>query len=356
MIEAIIYNISVTIAGIYLFHRLQYAESHDFRFSKSYITVLMTIVGLLLAFQPIPIENYMIQLSFVPLLFLGRYTNSFYTVFAAVIIALVGYFVLSTTLTYAVSLLVIAAIVSTIGPFLKQNHVVSIQILNILSIIILTIIAMIMPSFDTVEVLYLIPISMVATLVTAVFYVDLLRFFSLIERYENEDTVDYLIGLGNVKEFDRHLNEMARVAENEQQSLALLLIDIDGFKDVNDAYTHHAGDAVLKQMSHLLQNYVPKKTRIFRNGGEEFSIVLRDCSLDECVKLAESIRKAVEKSNFHLPDKIVIKLSVSIGVGYMTHESHKSQRKLFKDADDMLHVAKNEGRNQVMFSPIINPK
>ncbi|PWZ62002.1 LytS/YhcK type 5TM receptor domain-containing protein, partial [Staphylococcus pseudintermedius] len=94
MIEAIIYNISVTIAGIYLFHRLQYAESHDFRFSKSYITVLMTIVGLLLAFQPIPIENYMIQLSFVPLLFLGRYTNSFYTVFAAVIIALVGYFVL----------------------------------------------------------------------------------------------------------------------------------------------------------------------------------------------------------------------------------------------------------------------
>lgn len=90
MIEAIIYNISVTIAGIYLFHRLQYAESHDFRFSKSYITVLMTIVGLLLAFQPIPIENYMIQLSFVPLLFLGRYTNSFYTVFAAVIIALVG--------------------------------------------------------------------------------------------------------------------------------------------------------------------------------------------------------------------------------------------------------------------------
>lgn len=83
---------------------------------------------------------------------------------------------------------------------------------------------------------------------------------------------------------------------------------------------------------------------------------MRDCSLDECVKLAESIRKAVEKSNFHLPDKIVIKLSVSIGVGYMTSESHKSQRKLFKDADDMLHVAKNEGRNQVMFSPIINPK
>lgn len=356
MIEAIIYNISVTIAGIYLFHRLQYAESHDFRFSKSYITVLMTIVGLLLAFHPIPIENFSIQLTFIPLLFLGRYTNSFYTFFAAVIIALVGYFVLATTLTYAVALLIIAAIISTIGPFLKQKHVVAIQILNILSIIILGIIALIMPSFDIKEVLYLIPISMVATLVTAVFYVDLLRFFSLIERYENEDTIDYLTGLGNVKEFDRHLNQVSSSAEKSHHSLALLLIDIDGFKDVNDAYTHHAGDAVLKQMSHLLQNYVPKTTRIFRNGGEEFSIVLENYSLDECVKLAESIRKAVEKSNFHLPDKMVIKLSVSIGVGYLSQDSHKSQRKLFKDADDMLHVAKNEGRNQVMFSPIVNLK
>ncbi|MBF1991895.1 diguanylate cyclase [Staphylococcus schleiferi] len=353
MIEAIIYNISVTIAGIYLFHRLQYVESHDFRFSKSYITVLMTIVGLLLALYPVPIEHYMVQLSFVPLLFLGRYTNSFYTFISAMIIALVGYFVLSTSLTYAIALIIIAGVVSTIGPFLKQNHVVAIQILNVLSIIILTVIALFMPSYDIKEVIYLIPLSVIATLVTAIFYVDLLRFFSLIERYENEETVDYLTGLGNVKEFDRHLNEVSRIADDNNQSLALLLIDIDGFKDVNDAHTHRAGDAVLKQMSHLFQNYVPKKTKIFRNGGEEFSIVLRHYSLDECVKLAENIRKAVEKSNFHLPDKTVIKLSVSIGVGYLDSDAHKSHRKVFKDADDMLHVAKNEGRNKVMFNPII---
>ncbi|REA69045.1 diguanylate cyclase, partial [Staphylococcus pseudintermedius] len=100
-------------------------------------------------------------------------------------------------------------------------------------------------------------------------------FFSLNERYENEDTVDYLTGLGTVKEFDRHLNEMARVPENAQQRLPLLLIDIDGFKDVNDAYTHHAGSAVLKQMSHLLQHYVPKTTRIFQTGSQDVSIVLR---------------------------------------------------------------------------------
>ena len=71
------------------------------------------------------------------------------------------------------------------------------------------------------------------------------------------------------------------------------------------------------------------------------------------MKLGESIRKGVEQSSFHLPDKEVIKLSVSIGVGYLTREDYKSQRKVFKDADYMLHVAKKEGRNQVMFNPII---
>ncbi len=52
--------------------------------------------------------------------------------------------------------------------------------------------------------------------------------------------------------------------------------------------------------------------------------------------------------------KKVVKLSVSIGVGYLTDDDPKSQRKVFKDADDMVHVAKNQGRNKVMFNPIIN--
>lgn len=354
MFEAIIYNISVMVAGIYLFHRLQYSENKRMIFSKEYVTVLMTFVSLLLAAYPIPFQNeYLVHLTFVPLLFLGRYTNMIYTPTAAFIVSLVDVFIFGNSIIYGITLIVIAGIVSAVGPFLKQNDIISLLILNLISIIILLFLALLSPIYELVEILVLIPISFIITIASAITFVDIWHFFSLVNRYENEDKYDYLTGLGNVKEFDRHLNEVSSKAEEKKQSLALLLIDIDGFKDVNDHYSHQSGDAVLKQMSQLLKNYVPNQFKIFRNGGEEFSVVIRDYTLDQSVKLAENIRSGVEKSSFHLPNKEVIKLSVSIGVGYLTQEDRKSQRKVFKDADDMVHVAKSEGRNKVMFNPIV---
>ncbi|MCM0355213.1 GGDEF domain-containing protein GdpS [Staphylococcus aureus] len=355
MFEAFIYNISVIVAGIYLFHRLQYSENKRMVFSKAYVTVLMTIVSLLLSVYPIPYrEDYLIHLTFVPLLFLGRFTNMVYTLSATVIVAIVEIVVFNNSIMYGVTLIVIAAVTSAIGPFLKQNDVLSLLILNVVTIIILFGVALVSPIYTLSEVIILIPISLIITLASAITFVDIWHFFSLVNRYENEDKYDYLTGLGNVKEFDRHLNEISRKAEKEHQSIALLLIDIDDFKDVNDTYSHKSGDAVLKQMSQLLKNYVPNQFKIFRNGGEEFSVVIHNYSLDQSVKLAENIRSGVEKSSFHLPNKEVIKLSVSIGVGYLTDDDPKSQRKVFKDADDMVHVAKNQGRNKVMFNPIIN--
>lgn len=354
MIESIIYNVAVMVAGIYLFHRLQYSENKIMVYSKGYVTVLMTIVALLLAAYPIPFhQEYLVHLTFVPLLFLGRFTNMGYTLVSAVIVALVEVFAFGNSLLYGVVLIVIGIIVSMVGPFLKQNDIVALVILNLISVIILLILSIFSPLYDLTEIAFLVPISFVLTIASAITFVDMWHFFSLVTRYENEDKYDYLTGLGNVKEFDRHLNHVSQIAEDKNESLALLLIDIDGFKDVNDTYSHKSGDAVLKQMSQLLKNYVPKQFQIFRNGGEEFSVVIRNYSLDQSVKLAENIRTGVEKSSFHLPNKEVIKLSVSIGVGYLSQDDHKSQRKVFKDADDMVHVAKNEGRNQVMFNPII---
>ncbi|RIO64690.1 GGDEF domain-containing protein, partial [Mammaliicoccus sciuri] len=212
-------------------------------------------------------------------------------------------------------LIVIAVIVGAVGPFLKQNDIISLQILNAITLVIFFILSLISPYYEITEVLFLIPISFILMITSSITFVDIWYFFSLVNRYENEDKFDYLTGLGNVKEFDRHLNETTSIAEKNNQSIGLLLIDIDGFKDVNDKFSHQSGDAVLRQVAQLLKNYVPQEFSIYRNGGEEFSIVLYDYTLDQCVKLSESIRGGVEQSTFHLPNKEVIKLSVSIGVG-----------------------------------------
>ena len=231
----------------------------------------MTIVALLLAAYPIPFhQEYLVHLTFVPLLFLGRFTNMGYTLVSAVIVALVEVFAFGNSLLYGVVLIVIGIIVSMVGPFLKQNDIVALVILNLISVIILLILSIFSPLYDLTEIAFLVPISFVLTIASAITFVDMWHFFSLVTRYENEDKYDYLTGLGNVKEFDRHLNHVSQIAEDKNESLALLLIDIDGFKDVNDTYSHKSGDAVLKQMSQLLKNYVPKQFQIFRNGAKNF--------------------------------------------------------------------------------------
>ena len=117
MFEAIIYNISVMVAGIYLFLRLQYSEN-KMVFSKEYVTVLMTLVSLLLAAYPIPFKSeYLVHLTFVPLLFLGRYTNMIYTLASAFIVALVDVLIFGNSIIYGITLVVIAGVVSAVGPF-----------------------------------------------------------------------------------------------------------------------------------------------------------------------------------------------------------------------------------------------
>ncbi|TDM12613.1 GGDEF domain-containing protein GdpS [Macrococcus lamae] len=351
MIEAVIFNIAVALSGIYLFHRMQFFEEKEIVFSKNYITLLMTLISLLLMSYPIAFHHMSFHLAFVPLLFLGRYTNTVYTLLSAVVLAVLQITVFHGTWVDALVLIGIGISVGVIGPFIKMSHFASIQVLNGIAMLV---ILLSLPFRDiSNELLYfvmVICVSFIMTICSGLMFVDIWRISKLIQRYENEDSIDYLTGLGNVREFDRQLNATSRY---EHQAISLLLIDIDDFKEVNDQYDHVAGDAVLRQIAQVLNNYIPVGTKAFRNGGEEFSVILVDVSLDSAIKLAESIRQGVRNTTFHLPNKETISLTVSIGVGYLQKEELKSHRKIFKDADDMLYAAKEHGQDTVMFNPII---
>jgi len=159
-------------------------------------------------------------------------------------------------------------------------------------------------------------------------------------------TRDFLTGLHNTRCFATTLVELRERAVRERQPLALLLLDIDHFKQVNDTYGHPAGDAVLQQLGQLLLAGARQSDQVFRNGGEEFSALLPGTTTQQAVQVAERLRRDVEGHEFLLPDERQIRLTVSIGLAVFRETTHDPFL-LVDDADTALYEAKRTGRNRV---------
>lgn len=180
------------------------------------------------------------------------------------------------------------------------------------------------------------------------FYVlDLLRSSQMLfNKYRAESTIDGLTGLNNVRKFDEVFNQLVNDVKTNNQKLSLLYVDIDFFKQVNDTYGHSEGDVVLKEMGFLLQRCTRTFDVVSRNGGEEFTVLLLDCPLDQAVEIAEGIRKTVEERSFTLNSGKEIKLTISIGLSCYP-DTTNNPTLLIDDADKALYQAKKSGRNKV---------
>lgn len=167
-----------------------------------------------------------------------------------------------------------------------------------------------------------------------------------IERLQKEATKDYLTGLNNVRCFDSSFNELLKRAKENDESVGLLIIDIDFFKKVNDTYGHAAGDSVLKQLSETLASSIRDFDVVARIGGEEFGVILRDCSAKRSSEIAERIRRRVESQDFVLSCGTHIKITLSIGVA--VYPATVADINMLKEkADEKLYEAKHSGRNRV---------
>ncbi|RWZ60547.1 GGDEF domain-containing protein [Halobacillus fulvus] len=190
-------------------------------------------------------------------------------------------------------------------------------------------------------------ISFVAGL-SVIYLIHYLRTSHLLfKKYQEQSMIDYLTGLNNVRQFSSIWNRLIERAEANQEKLSLLFIDIDHFKKVNDTYGHQAGDLVLQQISELLMKNTRNIDIVSRNGGEEFSVILKDCPQTEAIEIAERIRSAIERYNFFIGSWETIQLTVSVGVS-----SYPDQDlgQLIESADQSLYKAKENGRNQVVSS------
>lgn len=154
---------------------------------------------------------------------------------------------------------------------------------------------------------------------------------------------DPLTGTCNRAALDEVLRRELSHAGRHQSSCALIMLDIDHFKKVNDQYGHIIGDCALKVVANTASRCIRDGDLLFRYGGEEFVVLMRETGLEGASLLAERIRKNIEKTPCHCSG-IDIKMTISAGIS--AFEQGDSPLTLFARADEALYVAKQNGRNQ----------
>ncbi|WAA09081.1 GGDEF domain-containing protein [Fervidibacillus albus] len=160
----------------------------------------------------------------------------------------------------------------------------------------------------------------------------------LLRRYKRESAKDFLTGLNNVRKFDEMMSQYSAESVANKKPFTLLFIDIDHFKKINDQYGHGEGDIVLQEMGKILQSECSNQGVVSRNGGEEFSVMVPDCSSKQALVIGEKIRKAVENYRFVLSDGRIATFP----------ETTNQIFHLKEEADRALYEAKEQGRNQVV--------
>jgi diguanylate cyclase (GGDEF)-like protein len=158
---------------------------------------------------------------------------------------------------------------------------------------------------------------------------------------------DPMTGLANRRKFRSRFDlEVAR-QQARQGSLALLLVDVDHFKRVNDQFGHLVGDGCLRLIANVLSSALRVTDLVGRFGGEEFTVMLSDVGLDDALQVAEKLRCAVEQSSFSLPEGGLVPLTISIGVAVRSADDARDFDQLLEEADRAVYAAKHAGRNCV---------
>ena len=156
---------------------------------------------------------------------------------------------------------------------------------------------------------------------------------------------DILTGLVNRREFENRVERALKSARARETSYALLYLDLDQFKIVNDSCGHSAGDALLGQLGALLKSKIRWRDTLARLGGDEFGVLLESCSLDEAMNTAETLRMAISEYKFVWEERN-FRLGVSIGVVPITADN-EDVAALLTAADSACAAAKEAGRNRI---------
>jgi diguanylate cyclase (GGDEF)-like protein len=161
-------------------------------------------------------------------------------------------------------------------------------------------------------------------------------------------STDPLTGLYNRRLLFKRMEEELARAVRRSLPICVLYLDIDLFKQINDTYGHHAGDAVLQQLAGIMTSLLRKSDIVGRIGGEEFLILLPETDKDAGLRIAERLRKRVANTAFRIGPEC-IEMTVSLGVHFDPDPASVTADQIVRLADAALYSAKQAGRNRVVY-------
>lgn len=157
--------------------------------------------------------------------------------------------------------------------------------------------------------------------------------------------LDSLTSIWNRRGIMEILQRESSRTHREGKSFAVIMVDIDHFKKINDGFGHAAGDKVLVEVSQVLRSSVRAYDAVGRLGGEEFLVVLTDCDLGDALAIGEKMRLRISNREIAFESKI-LKATVSLGIAVHPKDKAADIDALIAEADQLLYAAKNQGRNR----------
>ena len=181
---------------------------------------------------------------------------------------------------------------------------------------------------------------------------DILKLKAEIKQLSELVNTDILTGLYNYRHFLTAISQEMERSQRTSQPTALIMLDADHFKRVNDTWGHEVGNQALKHIARAITNNIRKLDIACRYGGEEFAIILPSTELQTAKQVSERVRKCIENSAVEVEisgRKQGIHLTVSIGFSLYFGDISDSANQLIERADQQLYKAKQSGRNQVCY-------
>lgn len=186
---------------------------------------------------------------------------------------------------------------------------------------------------------------------------DLIENNNKLKKIEEKAKFDDTTNLLNKDAIMTILDKCILNREEDVNSLAIVVCDIDKFKTINDTYGHLAGDRILEEVSDLLKEYITSNCSIGRFGGDEFVLIIKNIKSDKIYKMLEKLRKQINDINVKFDKKIIKNITMSFGV-YSINEYENlnftslnsiinERRNMFYNADEALYESKQNGRNKV---------